>query len=224
MAPHLIDKDMNSQIWHWLIFTLITVVSCGLMACSAGKIKPLERSLKLELAPGEEISAITFIYNQRHRGLNGFAVALGDGGSAIYNMDGSEIWREKLPARLVTYDGRALLIFRTHEEQTILDRYHVSDLTYIGFLDRQMPSEIAATTLQRTSYSSLGALTLSNNAVRMPIGRSKDYLAYTSKHQVAAIASTSKPMPYFPEGVVAMASIDGHIEFMSEADFKSRLK
>jgi len=224
MAHAFIDKYLSSNIWRWLIFVWMITISCGLTACSPDEAKLTDRSLKLELAEGESINSITFIHNQRHRGINGFAVALGDGGSAIYNMDGSRIWQEKLPARLVTYDGQSLLIYRTHEKQTILDRYNVSDVTNIGFLDRQTPSEIAATTLQRTSYASLGPLTLSDGVVRIPLSGPQDGLTYAAKHPVSAIASTSKPMPYFPDGVVAMASFNGHIELLSEADFKLALK
>ena len=149
---------------------------------------------------------------------------MGDAGSAIYNMDGDEIWRERLPARLVTYDGQVLFIYRTHEDKTILDRYSVSDVTSIGFLDRQTPSEVSATTLQRTAFSSLGSITISGQTVSLPSDDFKTTQSYLTKRPVAAVASTSKPMPYFPNGVVAIASVQGHIELLSEDDFKARLK
>ena len=199
------------------------ISALALVSCSTGSSESA-KNISLNLDAESEISSITFIHNQGHRGLNGFAVAFGDEGSAIYNMDGDEIWKETIPAKLVTYDGHALLIYRTHEDKTILDRYSVSDVTYVGFLERQMPSEIAATTLQRTSFSSLGPLTISGDIVRMPSENFTKTVSYSSNRSVAAIASTSKPMPYFPDGVVAIASADGHIELLSEMDFKSSLK
>lgn len=202
---------------------ILAALSSILLACRpAPALDPIKR-LQLPLMANESISSIALIHNQKHRGLNGFALALGQGGAVIYDMDGDEIWRDNIPAKLVAYDGRALLVYRDHGSKTILDRYSATDMRYILFEDRQSPSEIAATTLQRTAFSSLGAVTLSGSDVKL-FNTDRSVVSYRSKLPIAAIASTSKPMPYFPSGVVVISSSDGELEFLSEDGFRSRLK
>lgn len=198
-------------------------LSCILLACRATPPEPI-KTLHLPLADGQDITSIALIHNQKHRGLNGFAVALGQGGAVIYDMQGQEIWRDLIPAKLVAYDGRALLIYRDHEDKTILDRYAATDIRYIIFEDRQSPSEIAATTLQRTAFASLGPVTLSDSDANVLSADFKSTLRYRSQRPIAAVASTSKAMPSYPNGVVLVTSSDGYLELFSTENFKSRLE
>ncbi len=134
------------------------------------------------------------------------AAAHGDDGVAIYDLNGSAIWSEPGAAKLVAYYQNNLVIYRDGSSQSILDRYNLDQLKAPVKISTASPSPIAATTLQRTTYATLGPLRIAGEE----INTSENALHFDKA--VAAVAASSKSAPDYPDGAAAVAMTDGDIQ------------
>ena len=158
---------------------------------------------------GKPVFSVSLIqHGDQHQSM-AVAAAHGADGVSIYDLYGNLIWRDLEDAKLVAYYQSNLVVYRDHTGQSALDRYKVDALHDPVKITTQSPSPIAATTLQRTAYSALGPLRISGEQIDLPENQ------IDLGAPVAAVAATGVAVEDFPDGIVAIAMMDGEIRLYS---------
>lgn len=163
---------------------------------------------------GHEITALAVVAAAGHRGSAKIVVAHDNAGARLYNYDGTLLWQDDSPAKLVaSYPGK-IIIFRDHEEATRLDTYAVSPSGNVSFLNTASPSPLAATTIQRTSFSAVGPIKLRGNRVyigeeaHQPIELNERVSAFAAVKQFIPLTNKLTHLYALESGKIVLAEIN----------------
>ncbi len=168
--------------------------------------------------------------------------AHGDKGAIAHDLEGHEVWRYNGRADTVSAFGNTILVYTKIEKKPDLDKsglnedgsgeaglqkpeYQGSELrTYklnangeINYVNTQSPSEIAPTTLQRSSYAAFGSVRLTRTGVQ-----TNDGLIPLAVEPTAFAATNKTSHPSLTKGAVAIALNNGLIEVWSKTAAKLR--
>lgn len=160
--------------------------------------KAVTANQQLLLHTDKPVLSIAAIPATAHRGLSHVVVAHGADGVSIYDTNGKEVQHIDTQADLVAYYQNQLVVYQ-RKGDTTLDHYVLNLPGSIRLTNSQSPSPIAATTLQRTAFASLGPLRIKANELEL----TDQTLSFA--HPVQAVASVT----YFPPLVASDAIIVG---------------
>ncbi|OED41989.1 hypothetical protein AB833_08345 [Chromatiales bacterium (ex Bugula neritina AB1)] len=116
---------------------------------------------------GHAVTGIAVVPAVGHYGSAMLAAVHPDMGARLFKADGTELWRDDTPAKLVGFYQGTMIIYRDHEETTRLDTYAITPHGAVSFRSTAAPSPVAATAIQRTAYSLVGPVRLDGNKVVM---------------------------------------------------------
>lgn len=153
-------------------------------------------------------TSITLIENA---GRDGFLIVIahGDQGLSIHGpAGGAPVWHAETPTRLVAGFGSRFSAYSVDDDGTTLSTYYVGHGgNQVRRGQVQRPSEVAATTLQRSAVAALGPVRFAGQEL------SSDQRTITFPHPIKAIAAMKGPVPPdFPDGVFAALSPDGKVD------------
>ena len=129
---------------------------------------------------------------------------------SVLDIEGSVLWSDPTPAKLVAYYQNNLVVFRNNDKQSVLDRYNIDNIQAPEKVSSDSPSPIAATTLQRTAYSSLGPLRITGDKIS---------INETEIQFGGPIAATKASAPNFPGGIASIAMVNGDLQLMHRSAF-----
>lgn len=158
---------------------------------------------------GKPIFSVAAIPATAHLGLSHVVVTHGDGGVAAYDTSGKKVWELDKPAKLVAHYQRQLIVFRDDEAETSLDRYDINFPAAPELVETSVPSPLAATTIQRTAYASLGPLRIQGTDIIL-----NETLIHVGE-PVSAVASAKYFPPVVAGKAIVIATEDGTVTIQS---------
>ncbi len=135
------------------------------------------------------------------------AFSHGDNGASLYDMSGQRLWHIEQKVDVVSSFGDTLLMYRGEGETSVLERTQLSLDGQMGEMKIESPSEIAPTTLQRSSIASLGPVIFKDNGILF------EHSFVKLKTRPTAIAATTSTFgPSFKNGAVVIGLETGDVQ------------
>ncbi len=140
------------------------------------------------------------------------ALAHGVDGVSIHSHTGKQLFHLDQPARLVSAFGETLLLYRGAGQASELLRYKITEGGQLSFINRETPSEIAPTTLQRSAFSPLGPVLFTQTGLELATS------AVALQSKPTAIAAVKYGFgPDLPQNPVAIALDNQEVQLWPRA-------
>lgn len=193
-----------------LSFATQILIACGESTAENSHLAvevPTTAATQFHFTAEAPIIALAVLPAVGHRGSARIAVAHGENGAAMYTLDGDVVWRDDTPAKLISFYQGNLIVYRDHQEETVLDRYEAAGVRTPVLVESQSPSPIAATTIQRTSFAALGPVRITDTAIEL------EGATVETPSRAMAVASADRLIPRTDDLTLVYGTMDGEIHY-----------
>jgi len=153
------------------------------------------------------VNGAAFISSKDKADWEFLALSHGKDGVSLYDTAGQRLWHMDQPADVVSAFGDTMLIYETIENSSRLERFKIGQDGTAKSIGIETPSEIAPTTLQRSSITASGPVSFKDNGLLLTTSFVK-----LSAKPVAVAAISAKFGSIFPKGAVAIGLENNQVE------------
>lgn len=174
---------------------------------------------QLTLKTGSQITGAAFLTPGEDQKTVFLAISNGPRGTSLYNSEGKSVWKSNEQADIVSSFGGTMLIYREDKVASTLERFTVDTFGTVSSISIESPSEIAPTTLQRTTYSSLGPVLFKDNGILLETSFIK-----LGSRPTALAATASTFGSEVKGGTVAIGLKNGNVEIWAKSSTSAGCK